>query len=113
MKRIIAVVLIFICVFSFTSCQPKNEGKDILEPHFTGRVVEKYEKSCLVEVTDIGNGHLAVGDKVVVSTDVKNCPQFDTDDLLIIVFDGMVAETYPPQIFHVSSITKTEANANR
>ena len=47
-----------------------------------------------------------LGDKVVVNTDVLNCPSFDVDDYLRISFDGKMALSYPPQVLCVYSIKK-------
>ena len=110
MKRILLLALALIYMFTLVSCKSDDEGRDILNPHFTGKVIEKHENSCLLEVTDIGNGHLAMGSPVVVSTNIPNCPEYEVGDFLIIVFDGTVAESYPPQILRVSTITKTDSS---
>ena len=110
MKKILSVFLSILCLFVFTACGCKEEGRGILEPYFTGKVVEVYEKSCLVEVTDIGNGNFFVGEKVVVHTDNENCPEYDLGDSLTISFDGKVALSYPPQIFNVSIVHKTDGD---
>ena len=110
MKRILTLMISLIMVFSLVACNSNDEGKDILNPYFTGKVVEIYDKSCLIEVTDIGNGHFAVGDKVVVSTDITNCPIYSVGDYLTISFDGKVAESYPPQILKVFMISKADGD---
>lgn len=110
MKRILSLTLVFICLFTLVACSSNDEGRDVLNPHFTGKVIEKHENSCLIEVTDIGNGHLALGSPVVVTTNIPNCPEYEVGDYLIIVFDGTVAESYPPQILRVSTITKTDSS---
>ena len=90
------------------ACNSHEEGNDILDPYFSGKVLEKYETSCLLEITDNGNQSFASGDVVVVNTDVENCPEYTEGDLLTITFDGSIAESYPPQIHKVSMITKVE-----
>lgn len=112
MKRIFALFLIMISIFGLVACNSNGEGKDILNPYFTGKVLEIYDKSCLVEVSDIGNGHLSVGEEVVVSTDISNCPEFAVGDYLTISFDGKVAESYPPQILKVYLISKADGIEN-
>ena len=112
MKKILSVFLVLICLMIFCACGSDDGGSDILNPHFTGEVIEKYEKSCLVKVADIGNGHLAVGDEVVVSTNIRDCPEYAVGDFLKIVFDGKIAESYPPQILNVSIISKVEVEGN-
>ena len=84
-----------------------NDGiLDTEKPYFMGKVLEKYDDRCLLEITDTGNGHFTVGDKVIVNTNIKNCPQFDVGDYLRISFDGKMALSYPPQVLTVYSIIK-------
>ena len=73
-------------------------------PYFTGRVLETNEKGFLLEVTDTGNGAFAVGDKVQVNVDRSQYPDYGSEDLLRISFDGKVALSYPPQVTSVISI---------
>lgn len=110
MKKLWIIFIGIICLFILSACGGKKEENDILNPYFTGKVVEVYEKSCLVEVTDIGNGNFFVGEKVVVHTDNDNCPNYDLGDSLTISFDGKVALSYPPQIFNVSIVHKTDGD---
>ena len=98
MKRIMIMMTAIICLFS---CGKKDAVEN---PYFCGQVVEKYEASCLMEVTDSGEQYFRKGDRVVVSTKVEGCPQYEVGDYLRIEYDGMVAESYPPQIFHVFSV---------
>ena len=106
MKRILIIMTAIICFFS---CGKKDAVKN---PYFCGQVVEKYEASCLMEVTDTGEQYFRNGDRVVVSTKVDGCPQYEVGDYLRIVYDGMVAESYPPQVFHVFSVQKINANGS-
>ena len=109
MKRLLALILGVICTIAFVACNP-TEGDGAVQNHyFTGEVIEKYEGSYLVEVTDIGNGPLAVGDRVVVKTDIPDSPQYETGDFLKIVFDGKIAKSYPQQITNPSTIIKIDS----
>ena len=108
MKKHIFIIMIILCLAVMAACTSDDNGKDILNPYFTGEVIEKYEKSCLLKVTDIGNGNFAIGDEVVVTTDISSCPDFEVGDYLTISFDGKVAESYPPQILKVYIISKSE-----
>ena len=110
MKKALALILSLFCVFSLVACATDSDsGNDIInQPYFYGKVVEKYDKSCLVEVTDKGNQYFSVGDLISVSTNIESCPEYAVGDALRIVFDGSVAESYPMQIHKVSSITKAE-----
>ena len=109
MKKFFVLFLVFCCLMALISCSAElsDSGKDILNPHFTGEVLERYEKSCLLKITDIGNTPLAVGDKVVVSTNIQNCPEYAVGDSLIVVFNGEIAKSYPPQILNPTIISKT------
>ena len=104
MKRILTILLVAVCLAALVGCQAGSEQpqqtqpaqpQEIQEPYFTGKVLEKYEDSCLVEVTDIGNGNFAVGQDVIVH--MQN-GDFAVGDALIIVFDGKVTCSLPPQI---------------
>ena len=72
---------------------------------FEGVVIEKYKGGCLIEVTDNGNQHFMLSDRVIVKTDIEGCPNYTVGDYLKIEFDGIVAESYPLQILNVFSIT--------
>lgn len=89
-----------------------DEAGDELDPHFTGKVLETNEKGFLVEVTDVGNGSFAIGEKVQVNTDISSCPEYTVGDHLRIAFDGKVALSYPPQVTSVISIRKTDSQGN-
>ena len=109
MKKFIAVFLTIVCLATLVACST-NDDKG--QPYFVGKVIEVYEDSCLLEVTNNGNQHLASGDVVVVNTDIDNCPTYAIGDFLRIEFDGTMAESYPPQILKVSSIDKTDGIGN-
>lgn len=107
MKRMLAFFLVLLCVVGFISCD-ESHVEDTDQAYFYAEVVEKYEKSCLVAVTDLGNQSFFVGDQIIVSTDVEKCPEYDVGDCVKIVFDGSVAESYPMQIHKVSEIYVTD-----
>lgn len=110
MKKPLALILAFFCVFTLVACATDNgNDNDITDqPYFYGKVVEKYDKSCLVKVTDKGNQYFSVGDLISVSTNIDSCPEYCVGDSLKIVFDGAVAESYPMQIHKVTSITRAQ-----
>ena len=118
MKRFLSMLLVLSCFCMLVACNsnnkdvPKDDGRDILNPYFTGKVIEVYENGCLLEVTDIGNGHFTIGDKVQVNTNISTCPKYDVGDFLRISFDGKVAESYPPQITKVFIVSKIDVNEN-
>ena len=106
MKKALALILALFCVCSFVACASNNDIID--QPYFYGKVVEKYDNGCLVEVTDKGNQYFSVGDLISISTNIDSCIEYAVGDSLKIVFDGSVAESYPMQIHKVHSISKTE-----
>lgn len=110
MKKRMSILLILICVFALGGCkeQAREGGVDILNPYFTGKVLEKMDGSCLVEVTDAGNGNIAVGQQVMVHMNVPNCPDYAVGDLLTISFDGKMTCSLPPQIVGVSIVHVNE-----
>ena len=75
-------VLMLNAVLTVEAGKPNShKGKGWEE--FTGKVIEIQENRCLVEVTDTGNGNFTIDDKVVVNTDIKDCPQFDIGDIIL------------------------------
>ena len=109
MKKATTLLLVLFCItVMLTACQaesPDPSDKPVDQHYFSGRVIEAYGASCLVEVTDMGNQHFKLGDRLVIHTNIENCPAYSEGDSLKIVFDGMVAESYPPQILKVFEIT--------
>ena len=89
-----------------------EEDFDIMNPYFTGKVLEINEKGFLLEVTNSGNGCFAVGERVQVNTDLSRCGKYSVDDYLRISFDGKVALSLPPQVACVTSICKTDSEGN-
>ncbi len=109
MKRYLALLLTLFCVVALVAC---NTVEDAEQAYFVGKVIEKYEASCLLEVTNNGNQYFASGDAVVVNTNVEGCPDYSVGDFLRVGFDGTVAESYPLQIPKVFSIDKTDEMGN-
>lgn len=102
MKKIVAFALLAACILTLGGCRTNEEKQDILDPYFTGKVLEKYDGSCLMEVTDVGSGCLAVGQQVVVHMNIENCPSYAIGDSLTICFDGKMTCSLPPQIVGVA-----------
>lgn len=107
MKRTLLLCLVFAVLLSLVACNATGntlqEGEDA---YFLAKVIALYEKGCLVEVTDAGNQSFSLGERISVSTNIENCPEYDVGDHIEIIFDGTVAESYPPQILHVIEINK-------
>jgi hypothetical protein len=88
-------------------------GTNEIHPYFVGKVLEKYEKGCLLEITDQGNRFMDTGTVVTVNTDLDGCPEYSVGDYLRVEFDGTVAETYPPQIIKVIAIDLLNSAENQ
>ena len=79
-----------------------------------GRVTEKYDGGCLIEITsDTEENVMAEGTPVMVHIGDAECPEYEVGDVLIIIFNGMVAESYPPQIFSVYEVYKSESDSEK
>ncbi len=86
----------------------KTEGQS----YFIAKVVELYEKSMLLEVTDKGNCGVNIGNQITVSTEkiagvLANDASMVTDNYLRIEFDGLILESYPLQLGKVFKIDIT------
>ena len=112
MKKIVLLLCVFLCICTLCACQGSEKAPefDKSNPYFAGKVIEKNEIGCLMEVTDMGNTGFAVGEKLVVSTDISGCPEYDVGDQLKISFDGKVALSYPGQILNVFVVSKVDGN---
>lgn len=116
MKRLIALVLVLICVIALVGC---NSDKDIsvdgTSPFFIAKVVEIREKTMLVKVTHEGNTGMSVESKVSISTEkiagvIADDRLSVTDNYLRIEFDGVIMESYPLQLGEIFKIVVTNAN---
>ena len=109
MKKIIALILTLIIFVNFIACDEASQN-NATPAHFVGKVVEIYETSYLLEVTDEGNyGHLALGTTVQVNINTDDTTEYEIGDNLKVIFDGAISKSYPPQVLHVISIEKAEA----
>lgn len=111
MKRCVALLLL-LCTVLLTSCSGGAEPQpDVLnQPHFRGRVVEVYDTGYLLQVTDAGDGSVALESSVMVETDAG---RYAVGDYLQIIFDGTVTKRYPPQILGISALYQTDAAGKR
>ena len=82
MKKLIALVLAWVCVFGLVSCSKTNElqqGDNNMQYFFSAKVIDVDEAYLLLEVFDTGNSNLSEGAKIEVSTDTVSadgCPEF-------------------------------------
>ena len=106
MKKLIALVLLVICVMTLMGCNNRSMNHIIQnEPNITGIVKSITNESFLIE-NETG--------EYWVSLKVENkdsMTHFNTGDEVVVYFDGNVAESYPMQINTVYAITlKTPAD---
>ena len=114
-KKIICSLLVLLCFACLIAPMLVADAatKDSAKKHFIGKVIDKYEYSCLVEVFDAGNQAFAIGDKIDVTTNVENCINYRIGDYLEITFDGTVAESYPMQIRGTINIEKADISGEQ
>ena len=119
MKRFFALCLALLCVLTLVACGEADEAieanvaTDGVElAYFVGKVIEVYDTTALLEVSNRGNQDFATGDKVVVNTAIEGAPAFAAGDYLKVVFDGKIAKSYPPQVLNVLDISKTDREGN-
>ena len=112
MKKILLIGAALVCLAILVACNQEPTELDTENPYFTGKVIEIEERGCLMEVTHTGNGNFYVGERIIVNTNIKDCPKYAVGDHLRISFDGKVALSLPGQVLNVYSVVKTDANGN-
>ena len=107
---LLLAVLFVLSLFSFASCEQKP--KPTPPAHFVAKVTEVHEKQLFVTVIDKGTSGLQNGTPAYVSIPSGNSETFAVGDCVIVDFDSMVQEIYPPIVPNVFYITKCDANGN-
>ena len=91
----------------------KSDDLHVIPPcHFVARVAEVGEGRLLVTVINQGWSSLKEGTPVYVSTDFSGYVAPTAGDYVIVEYDSMVQEIYPPIVPNVFSITKCDENGN-
>ena len=112
-NRILSLLLAVLFVLSlvcFASCKPQP---DILpNARFVAKVTEVKEGQLFVTVIDKGNSSLQNGTPVYVSTNFEGYTAPAVGDYVIVEYNHVVQELYPPILPHVFSITECDANGN-
>ena len=103
----LAVLLVLPLCF-LASCRPKP----IPNCHFVAKVTEVHEKQLFVTVIDQCTSSLENGTPAYVSTDFEGYTAVSVGDYMIVEYDTMVQELYPPIVPNVFSIIKCDANGN-
>ena len=89
-----------------------NPNSQVRSAQFVARVKEIHEKQLFVEVIQSGTSNLGENSPVYVSTNFESYTTVAVGDYIIVVYDTMVQEIYPPIVPNVFSITKCDANGN-
>ena len=103
----LAVLLVLPLCF-LASCRPKPDPS----AYFVAKVTEVHEKQLFVTVIDQCTSSLENGTPAYVSTDFEGYTAVSVGDYMIVEYDTMVQELYPPIVPNVFSITKCDANGN-
>lgn len=105
---LVLAVLLVLPLFCFASCEPIPDPS----AHFVAKVTEVGETRLFVTVIDKGTSSLQNGSPAYVSIDFNGYTSVAVGDFIIVEYDTMVQEIYPPIIPNVFSITKADANGN-
>ena len=116
-RNVLLILMVIVCLATLAGCKgqvaqlPETEPSEtekqevtMQEPYFIGKVLEKFDESCLMEVTEAGSGLVAVGQEVVVHINTTDCPDFAAGDILAVSFDGKMTCSLPPQVVGVAII---------
>lgn len=79
---------------------------------FVAKVVEVHEKQLFVTVTNSGWSSLTEGTPAYVTIPSNDSQTFAVGDYVIVDFDSMVQEIYPPIVPNVYTITKCDSDGN-
>ena len=105
---LLLAVLFVLSLFSFASCEQKP--KPTPPAHFVAKVTDVHEKQLFVTVIDKGTSGLQNGKPAYVSIPSGNSETFVVGDYVVVDFDSLVQEIYPPIVPNVFYITKCDAN---
>ena len=110
-NRILCLTLCILLVLPLcflASCRPKPDPS----AYFVAKVTEVHEKQLFVTVIDQCTSSLGNGTPAYVSTSFAGYVAPAVGDYVIVEYDSMVQEIYPPIVPNVFSITKCDANGN-
>ena len=104
-------VLIVLPLLCLVSCKPTLDPQD-QSVQFLAKVTEVGDTQLFVTVIDKGTSGLQNGTPAYVSTNFEGYFAPAVGDYIIVEFDSMIQEIYPPIIPNIFSITKADANGN-
>ena len=104
MKKILCMLISLAVLFLFTACNGKTDDMAT----FQAIILEIHDDYYLVEPVE-GSAELNSADQIAVPiTDMNASSELEVGDILEIVYDGAIAESYPAQITNVYSISVVE-----
>ena len=114
-SRLFALILAALLVlssFAFASCKPESEHEPHAIPncYFVAKVTEVKDGQLYVTVINAGWSSLKEGTPAYVSTNFDGYVAPAVGDFVIVEYDSMVQEIYPPIVPNVFSITKCDAD---
>lgn len=109
---LILAVLMIVPLLCFASCKPEPEQPEHVIPncYFVAKVTEVKDGQLYVTVINAGWSSLKEGTPAYVSTNFDGYVAPAVGDFVIVEYDSMVQEIYPPIVPNVFSITKCDAN---
>lgn len=104
MKKILCMLISLAVLFSFTACNGRTDDTAT----FQAIILEVHDDYYLVEPVE-GSVERNSADQITVPiTDMNVSSELEAGDILKIVYDGAIAESYPAQITIVYSISVVE-----
>lgn len=104
MKKIFCILITLAILFSLSACKDKTEDTAT----FQAIILEIHDDYYLVEPVE-GSTELNSADQITVPfTDMNGSSEPEVGDILEIVYDGAIAESYPAQITNVYRISVVE-----
>ena len=105
MRKLIALLLVLVCVLSLSACRKRSLDYVIRhEASISGVVLEVHDGHILIHVENSGYPN---GADCQVSLDAKykdSMIQFSVGDVVTVYYGDGIMETYPLQIGHVYAI---------
>ena len=110
LSSLVLAALLVLSSLAFVSC--KSEPDSVIPKcSFVAKVVEVNEKQLYVTVINQGWSSLKDGTPAYVVIPEGGCDA-TVGDFVIVEYDSMVQEIYPPIVPNVFSITKCDADGN-
>lgn len=102
-------LLLVLPLLCFTACNPNSDPHTIPNCNFVAKVTEVGDTQLFVTVINAGWSSLKEGTPVYVSIPESGCDA-KVGDFVIVEFDSMVQELYPPIVPNVYKITRCDAD---